>query len=99
MKQCQKKDLYIDEKSLWIPQEAYKFAHKFRLEYNGELTETLIEQLLFELNKIWNQREKRIIGSIKAKYSNEAGCNISVKNRLSPKKKDRQYSNTGDGDA
>lgn len=46
-----------DEKLLWVPEEAYKFAHEFRLKYSGELTDTLIEKLLFELNKIWSRRE------------------------------------------
>jgi hypothetical protein len=78
MKNCKKVDLYVNEKALWVPEEAFKFAHNFRLQYDGRLTDTLIEQLLFELNKIWNQREKRIIGNIKAKYSNEAGCNHEI---------------------
>lgn len=39
----------IDEKLLWVPEEAFKFAHDFRLKYNGELTEVLIEDLLFEV--------------------------------------------------
>lgn len=76
LKCCNGFDLCVDEKALWVPQEAYKFAHEFRLKFDGKLTESLIEHLLFELNKIWNDREKRIIGGIKSKYSNEAGCKL-----------------------
>lgn len=46
-------DEVIDEKMLWCPEEAWKFAHDFRLKYKGEMTEKIIERLLFELNKIW----------------------------------------------
>lgn len=59
---------------IWVPQEAHRFAHEFRLKYNGMLTETLIEQLLFELNKIWNQREQRIMRTVKSRCSDETGC-------------------------
>ena len=47
-------DLFVNEDLLWVPQEAFKFAHEFRVKYNGQLTDTLIEHLLFELNKIWS---------------------------------------------
>ena len=39
----------IDEKLLWVPEQAFKFAHNFKLKYNGELTDILIEDLLFEV--------------------------------------------------
>lgn len=47
----------IDERMLWCPEEAWKFAQEFRIRYQGELTDILIERLLFELNKIWSRRE------------------------------------------
>lgn len=59
-----------------MPQAAYKFAHEFRLKYDGRLTETLIEHLLYELNKIWNQREKRMTTLVKSNYNNEAECRL-----------------------
>lgn len=70
IKACQH-DSVIDEKVLWVPEEAFKFAHEFRLKYQGELTDTLIEKLLFELNKIWSQREQRLIQRIKANCAAE----------------------------
>lgn len=69
---CHRPDLFVDEKILWVPSEAFKFAHEFRIKYNGQLTETLIEHLLFELNKIWSRREDRLLGMVKGKYSAEA---------------------------
>jgi hypothetical protein len=61
----------VDEKVLWVPQEAYKFAHQFRQKYDGRMTEGLVEHLLYELNKIWNQREKRLLATVKSSYNNE----------------------------
>ena len=60
-----------DEKLLWVPEEAFKFAHEFRVKYNGELTDTLIEKLLFELNKIWSKKEQRSIKRIKGNAAHE----------------------------
>lgn len=40
---------YVDEKSLWAPTEAFNFIHEYKLKYNGELNETLIENLFFEV--------------------------------------------------
>lgn len=74
---CKAQDMFIDEKVLWVPQEAYKFAHEFRLKYDGRLTDSLIEHLLYELNKIWNQREKRMTALVKSNYNNEAECSLS----------------------
>jgi len=31
-------DEFIDEKMLWCPEEAWKFAHEFRQKYKGEMT-------------------------------------------------------------
>ena len=38
-----------------------------------ELTDTLIEALLFELNKIWAKREERILARVKASCAHEVG--------------------------
>ena len=40
---------YIDEKMLWAPNEAFNFVHQYRLQYKGELNDTLIENLFFEV--------------------------------------------------
>jgi len=55
-----------------VPSEAFKFAHEFRIKYNGQLTDTLIEHLLFELNKAFSRREDKRVSEIKARYSKEA---------------------------
>lgn len=54
-----------------MPEEAFKFAHEFRLKYSGELTDTLIEKLLFELNKIWSKREQRMLNRVKGNAASE----------------------------
>lgn len=65
-------DAYVeDEKLLWVPEESYKFAQSFRLKYDGELTDTLIENLLFELNKIWSRREQRLLQRVKGSAAHE----------------------------
>jgi hypothetical protein len=69
---CHRPDLFVDESLLWVPSEAFKFAHEFRIKYDGKLTDTLIEHLLFELNKIWSTREQRLLGEQKKKYSSAA---------------------------
>lgn len=40
---------YIDEKVLWAPSEAFNFIHQYRLQYKGELSDALIENLFFEV--------------------------------------------------
>ena len=45
---------YIDEKMLWAPTEAFNFLHQYRLQYKGELNETLIENMFFEVFYINN---------------------------------------------
>jgi hypothetical protein len=69
---CHRPDLFVDEKVLWVPSEAFKFAHEFRIKHEGKLSDTLIEHLLFELNKVWSKRETRLLGMTKQKYSTEA---------------------------
>jgi len=61
----------LDEKMLWCPEEAWKFASTFRLKYEGEMTDILIERLLFELNKIWSRREKKLIQQVKSNCTHE----------------------------
>ena len=61
----------VDERNLWIPEEAYKFAQEFRLKYKGELTDILFDKLLFELNRIWSKREQQQINRVKSQYAIE----------------------------
>ena len=49
----------------WIPNEAYKLAHDFRIQHGNELTPALINQLLGDLNRIWREREKRQVVRVK----------------------------------
>lgn len=60
-----------DEKDMWVPRDAFKFIQEFRKQYNGELTDTLIEKLLFELNRIWSKREQQRIDRLRSQYSHE----------------------------
>ena len=69
---CHRPDLFVNENVLWVPSETFKFAHEFRIKYNGQLTDTLIEHLLFELNKVFSKREDKRVSEIKARYSKEA---------------------------
>ena len=55
----------------WIPLEAYECAMEFRNKYNLDMTDIEIEQLLSKLNKIWQEKLKREINNVKAKYQNE----------------------------
>jgi hypothetical protein len=89
---CKTHDLFVDEKLLWVPQEAYRFAHEFRIKYDGHLTESLIEHLLFELNRVWNQREKKLVSIIKSSYNNDAECKRVLN---SPSEEDCQYTRVG----
>ena len=44
------------ENFFWIPTDAFKYANDFRIKYQGNFTEEIIESLLFELNKIWKEK-------------------------------------------
>ena len=59
------------EEDSWIPEQAFKVAHKFRARH-GDLSEKAVDQLLTELNKIWRDREKKQIARIKS------SCNSQV---------------------
>lgn len=59
------------ERNRWIPLEAYECALEFRNKYNLDMSDIEIEKLLSALNKIWQDKLKREVNSIKAKYHNE----------------------------
>ena len=69
MKKAPKK---YNEEDAWIPSEAYKLVNDFRVEHGRELTDTMVNKLLAELNKIWRERERKQI----ARVRNE--CNAEV---------------------
>ena len=55
----------------WIPVEVYESALEFRNKYNIDISDLEIEKLLASLNKIWQEKLKREVNSVKAKYHNE----------------------------
>ena len=69
---CKPDEEIVDEELLWVPEEAFKFIHSFKLKYSGELTDTLIELLLFELNKIWAHRQESVMRKHKGNCAKEA---------------------------
>ncbi len=58
------------ENFFWIPTDAFKYANDFRIKYQGNFTEEIIESLLFELNKIWKEKHEKSITKLKSKYEN-----------------------------
>ena len=65
------KESVIDEKEVWMPHEAFKFAKELRRQYNGELTDALLEKLMFEFNRIWSKREEQRVQRIKNQCAHE----------------------------
>lgn len=55
----------------WIPLEAYECAMEFRNKYNLDMTNNEIDLMLSELNKIWQEKLRREVNNVKAKYQNE----------------------------
>lgn len=45
------------EKEDWIPEEAFKVAHDFRNKCASNVPQSLMNQMLSDLNKIWRSRE------------------------------------------
>jgi len=76
---CVKESL-LDEKEVWVPHDAHRFAHEFRKQFKGELTEALLEKLMFELNKIWSRREQQRIQRVQAQCAHEV---MKLKRKLS----------------
>ena len=55
------KDVYKDKNECedWVPDEAFKVAHDFRNKCASNVSQTLMNQLLQDLNRVWRQREKK----------------------------------------
>lgn len=64
-------DATIPEPEKWVPWDAFKFIQEFRRNYNGEITDTLLEKMLFELNRIWSRRETARLNRLKNQYAAE----------------------------
>ena len=55
----------------WIPLEVYECALEFRNKYNIDMSDIEIEKFLASLNKIWQEKLRKEVNSVKAKYHNE----------------------------
>lgn len=64
------KDVKPDEDE-WVPGEAFATAYQFRSKHGNDMTPDLINQLLSNLNKIWQDREKKQINRINKKCQEE----------------------------
>jgi len=50
-----------EEEQAWVPHDAFSMAYQFRSQHGNDLSPELINQLLSNLNKIWQDREKKQI--------------------------------------
>jgi len=55
----------------WAPSQAFKYCSEFKKKYNIELNDNMISELVASLNKIWREREKKIVSRTKTKYESE----------------------------
>lgn len=60
-----------DEIEDWIPEEAYKVAHDFRNKCAANISKSLMNTLLHDLNKIWRAREQKQISRIKSQATRD----------------------------
>jgi len=74
VKNCRQKDFieYNTENNVnWVPMDAYKCANDFSRKYQFDMSDEMISELLASLNKIWRDREKKVIARTKTKYEGE----------------------------
>ena len=71
-KACSCMDIKIDERILWTPEICYKKMLDMKMKYES-LNEDCIEEVLFELNKIWLGREEARVKRVKEMYDHEIG--------------------------
>lgn len=62
---------FIPESGFWVPENVYTFAKEFVKERKGDLTQAELELLLYDLNKMWREREKRIINTLNSQKGKE----------------------------
>mmetsp|Transcript_5009 Transcript_5009/g.8541 ORF Transcript_5009/g.8541 Transcript_5009/m.8541 type:complete len:117 (+) Transcript_5009:1-351(+) len=55
----------------WIPEEAFKVAHDFRNHCASQISASLMNQFVQDLNKIWKAREQKIVARIKSECNHE----------------------------
>ena len=63
----------------WVPSDAFNMAYQFRQEHGNDLSPELITTLLSNLNKIWQEREKKQMQRLKTKSQEEI---IKLKRQL-----------------
>ncbi len=56
---------------LWVPEKAYDYGKDFIKGREGNVTQAELELLLYDLNKIYREREKRIVNHVNALKANE----------------------------
>jgi len=54
-----------------IPGQAYTLAQRFKCLHGNDLSGDLIEQFLAKLNQIWRDRERKHVGRIRQRCSEE----------------------------
>ena len=69
-KVCTCMEVKIDERLLWTPAVCYKTLLNMKMKYDS-LTEDCIEEVLFELNKVWLGREEAHVRRVKDVYDQE----------------------------
>ena len=65
------KEFSVGEFEDWVPQEAFKVAHDFRNRCASQVSASLMNQLLNDLNKIWREREQKQIAKIRSDCNRE----------------------------
>lgn len=70
---CTCNKAFISEPGLWVPENIYKFSKDFVRTRKGELTNAEVELMMYDLNKMWREREKTIINSLNGIKSQELG--------------------------
>ena len=48
-----------EETEDWVPEDAFKVAHEFRNKCAGQVSKSLMNQFLKDLNSIWRARENK----------------------------------------
>ena len=64
-KVCACKEIKINEKLLWSPVECYKLMLEMKMKYDY-LNEECIEEVLFEVNRIYLGREEKAVRKVRA---------------------------------
>lgn len=72
-KACSCASTKINEKLVWSPAECYRLLLNLKLKYDY-LSEDCIEEVLFEMNRIYGAKEDRRVNKLKDHYESEANA-------------------------